>query len=259
MPLKQPREQGRRSDARAGKGAQRPRGVPEDDVQSPLRPAKPTLRFTPTAWANLLFFCHHGRTEVGGFGVTRPEDLLLIEDFVTVKQEATVVSIAFDDTAVADFFEAQVDAGRIPGQFGRIWLHTHPGNSPMPSGTDEETFARVFGGCDWAVLFILAEGGKTYARLRFNVGPGGHGEIPVEVDYSEPFTGSDHALWKAEYEKNITAVSWMSGEKEGAKAAAGPQEPFGCSSEDFRRMALEAGFGPEEILFPGEVEEEVMG
>jgi hypothetical protein len=81
----------------------------------------------------------------------------------------------------------------------------------------------------------------------------------MEVDFSVPFMGSDQAVWKAEYEKNIREVSWMSGEKEGAKAAAGPQEPFGCSSEDFRRMAVDAGFAEDDILFPGEVEAEVMG
>jgi len=74
------------------------------------------LRFTPTAWAKLQFFCHHGETEIGGFGITPAGDLLLIEDFVTVKQTATPVSIAFDDMAVADFFECQVDAGRRPEQ-----------------------------------------------------------------------------------------------------------------------------------------------
>ena len=39
--------------------------------------------------------------------------------------------------------------------------------------TDEETFARVFGRTDWAVMFILARQGQSYARLRFHVGPGG--------------------------------------------------------------------------------------
>lgn len=109
------------------------------------------------------------------------------------------MTVAFDDESVADFFEDQVAAGRSPEQFGRIWIHTHPGNSPSPSSVDEETFARVFGGCDWAVMFILARGGKTYARLRFNTGPGGDTEIPVEVDFRQSFTGSDHPAWEDEY------------------------------------------------------------
>jgi proteasome lid subunit RPN8/RPN11 len=114
-------------------------------------PEKIVLRFTPTAWAKLLYFRDFGDTEVGGFGVTAKDNLLLVEDFVTVRQKVSVVSVSFDDDAVADFFESQVDAGRRPEQFGRIWLHTHPGDSPQPSMVDEETFERVFGRCEWAV------------------------------------------------------------------------------------------------------------
>lgn len=163
----------------------------------------PALRFTPTAWAKLLFFCDYGDTEVGGFAVTRANDLLLVEELVTVKQKTTLASVEFDDAAVADSFDAHVDAGRVPEQFSRIWLHTHPGDSPGPSGTDEETFERVFGACTWAVMFILARGGDTYARLRFNVGPRGGLLIPVRVEYTAPFAGSDHAAWEREYLANI--------------------------------------------------------
>lgn len=161
------------------------------------------LRFTPTAWAKLQFFCHRGDTEIGGFGLTAADDLLCIEDFVTVKQKTSAVTVAFEDEAVADLLETQIDAGRRPEQVLRVWLHTHPGHSPEPSGVDEETFARVFGGCDWAVMFILAKGGKTYARLRFNIGPGGEMLIPVCVDYASAFDASDHAAWDAEYRANI--------------------------------------------------------
>lgn len=185
---------------------------PEKAVQKPIplvqaRPS-PVLRFSPAAWAKLLFFRDHKGTEVGGFGVTSANDLLRVEDFLTVKQEVSVASVAFDDQAVADFFEAQVDAGRKPEQFARIWLHTHPGNSPHPSSTDEETFARVFGGCQWAVMFVLAQGGKSYARLRFNVGPGGHVVIPAEVDFGAPFGPSQKEAWEVEYKTNVTAEHW---------------------------------------------------
>ena len=166
-------------------------------------PANPALRFTPYAWAKLEFFCDLGESEIGGFGIAPADDLLLVEDFVTIKQRTSCVSVAFDDESVADFFEAQVDVGRKPEQFGRIWLHSHPGDSPIPSSVDEETFVRVFGRCDWAVMFVLARNGQTYARLRFNVGPKGELLIPVQVDFSVPFAGSDHEAWEEEYERNI--------------------------------------------------------
>ena len=172
------------------------------------QPVKAVLRFSPTAWAKLLYFRDRGETEISGFGITEPDDLLYVTDFITIKQDATVASISLDDEAVADFFETQVDVGRKPEQFFRIWLHTHPGDSPNPSSVDEETFARVFGRCDWAAMFILAQDGKTYSRLRFNVGPGGQMLIPVYVDYNQPFGPSDKEEWEAEYKANVKALSW---------------------------------------------------
>ena len=168
----------------------------------------PVLRFSPTAWAKLLYFRDRQETEIGGFAVTAAEDLLRVEEFVAVKQDVSVASVSFDDQAVADFFEAQVDAGRRPEQFARIWLHTHPGGSPQPSATDEETFARVFGSCQWALMFVLARGGKTYARMRFNMGPGGNIVIPVDVDFAAPFGPSQRDAWEAEYKANINAGRW---------------------------------------------------
>ena len=108
--------------------------------------------------------------------------------------------VAFDDVSVADFFEAQVEAGRQPEEFARLWLHTHPGRSAEPSATDEATFARVFGGADWAVMFILARGGQSFARLRCNVGPGAEMQLPVDVDYRRSFERSDREAWEAEYQ-----------------------------------------------------------
>jgi len=96
-------------------------------VRERVEPTSPVLRFSPTAWAKLLFFRDRGESEIGGFGIAAANDLLRIEEFCTIKQDATVASISFDDLAVADFFEAQVDLGRKPEQFARIWLHTQSG------------------------------------------------------------------------------------------------------------------------------------
>ena len=169
----------------------------------------PVLRFSPTAWAKLLFLRDFGETEVGGFGIAAEDDPLLIEDFVLVRQDCTVVTVRFDDEAIADFFDEQVDAGRTPESFFRVWCHTHPGDSAQPSGVDEATFARVFGQADWAVMFILAEGGETYARLQFGVGPGGAMEIPVTVDFSRPFAGSDFDGWAGQYDANVMEESQL--------------------------------------------------
>ena len=167
------------------------------------RTRRPALKFSPTAWAKLLYFRDKSDNEVGGFGITEADDLLCVREFVTVKQQVTAVSVRFDDEAVADLFENQVDLGRKPEQFARVWQNSHPGDSPEPSIIDEETFERVFGGCQWAVMFILARNNHTYAKVSFNVGPGGHVLIPTAVDYSHEFGPSNHKEWDAEYSANI--------------------------------------------------------
>ena len=164
---------------------------------------RPALRFTPYAWAKLLFLRDRGPTEVGGFGVTAEADPLLVEDLRLVRQASTAVTVRFDDAAVADFFDACVDEGLAPERFARVWVHTHPGDCPRPSGTDERTFARAFGGCDWAVMAVLARGGRSYARLRFAAGPGGELVLPVEVDFGVPFAAADPGGWAEAYARCV--------------------------------------------------------
>jgi hypothetical protein len=163
------------------------------------------LRLTPYAWAKLLRLRDLGETEVGGFGISAKDDLLLVEDVQLVGQACTAMSVQFHDTSVADYFDRQVDQGLAPERFARLWIHTHPGDCPLPSSTDEATFARCFGLSDWSVMFILARDGSTYARLRFRSGPGGQIELPVEIDFEHPFPASAWEAWDAEYKQAVHA------------------------------------------------------
>jgi len=165
---------------------------------------RPPLRLTPYAWAKLLHLRDLGVTEVGGFGVSRPSDLLLVEDVHLVRQKCTPMTVKLDDPSVADYFDEEVDRGRTPAEFARIWIHTHPGDSPYPSCTDEETFDRCFGAADWAIMFIVARGGQTYARLRISAGPGGEMVLPVEIDFQRSFPAADPAAWEAEYLRTVS-------------------------------------------------------
>ena len=151
----------------------------------------------------MLYLRDLGETEIGGFGLSAVDDPLLVVDVLTVRQRCSVVTVQFDDGAVADLFDRLVDQGIPPARFARIWLHTHPGDCPRPSATDEATFRRVFGSTDWSVMGILARDGSTYARLSFHVGPGGALEIPVDVDWQRPFAASDRAAWRQEYDAHV--------------------------------------------------------
>ena len=173
---------------------------------------RPRLTFAPLAWLKLQYFCHAGDTEIGGFGISAQNNLLHVEDFVTVRQKVTAVSVAFDDDAVADFYDRMVDAGIPLGRCSRIWCHTHPGASVTPSFIDEETFTRCFGTCDWSLMFIAGRTGKTYARLAFSAGPAAQLLLPTSVQWSAwpaTLTSKEGMLkaaveeWQAEFAANI--------------------------------------------------------
>lgn len=176
-------------------------------------PTQPILKFSPYAWAKLLYFRDKKDTEIGGFGITSKDNPLLVEDFITVKQTTSMTSIEFDDEAVADFFDNQVDLEKQPEQFARIWLHTHPSGCSTSSGKDEETFYRAFGSCDWAIMFILPQNTSTpYAQLQFNTGPKVRISLKTEIDYSIPFLGTDVKAWEKEYNENISEQTYIASE-----------------------------------------------
>lgn len=174
-----------------------------DEFMRPKTTYSNTLKFTAYAWAKLLWMQDRGKTEVAGYGITATEDPLLITDFALVKQECTVVSFDFDEDGVADHTDKMLDAGLSPWAFSNILIHTHPGNCPNPSQTDENTFERVFTRPDWAIMLIVAEDGSIYCRLKLNVGPGSVQMLEVEVDYLHSFIGSDYEAWDAEYKTNV--------------------------------------------------------
>lgn len=196
---------------------------------------RPSLRFSPYAWAKLVYLRDRGETEIGGFGLSAEDDPLAVIDVLTVKQKCTPVTVAFDDAAVADLFDELVDQGIRPERFGRVWIHTHPGDCPLPSSTDEETFDRAFGRTDWSVMAVLAFGGASYARLSFHSGPGGALKIPVRVDYGQSFEASDWEAWEQEYVDHVVAAPLFQplpvGEVGADVIAELPREPWKWEQE----------------------------
>ncbi|WP_339748310.1 hypothetical protein [uncultured Rubinisphaera sp.] len=168
---------------------------------------RPALKFSPTAWAKLIYLRDAGPTEVGGFGISSQYDLLYVEELVLLPQICTAVTVSFAEEAIADYFDQQIDRGLKPEQFARIWIHTHPGESPEPSPTDLDTMETSFGECDWAVMFILAREGKRYAELRWNRMQDSRMRIKTSIDYQQPFAGTDYATWQNEYDENVVDQS----------------------------------------------------
>jgi proteasome lid subunit RPN8/RPN11 len=172
--------------------------------QKPERTRDAVLRFSPYAWAKLIFMRDAGDTEVGGYGITGTDDPMLVTDFMLVKQECTGATFEFDEKDSIDFLERMMDHGLAPWKTQNVLIHTHPGNDPTPSGTDEDNFDKNFSHPHWAIFFILAKEGKTYCRIRHNVGPGIEVELDCEIDYSGGFPKSNLTGWQKEYDDNVT-------------------------------------------------------
>ncbi len=174
------------------------------------------LRFTTYAWEKIVHLNSMSYQEVGAFGLSNKDDLLLVEDIAVIKQDVGGASVKFDDDAVADHFEDQYDLGRQPVQCGRIWIHTHPnwagttgkGNSPSPSGVDESTFEAAFGNCNWAIMFIYGGGKCCYARLAIKNELVGQIKLPVLILKGKSPSARVVASWTAEYNAKVTESTY---------------------------------------------------
>ena len=163
-----------------------------------------TLKFTAYAYAKLLYMRDVGSTEVAGYGITSTEDPLLVTDFVLIKQKCTGVTFDLDPEDGAEHMERMMDAGLMPWMYSNILVHSHPGNSPSPSGTDETNFKKAFSHPDWAIMLIIAKDNSMYCRLKLNTGPGVEKLLKIQVDFSQDFQASDRKTWKIEYELKVT-------------------------------------------------------
>ena len=80
------------------------------------KPCDFKLRFTPYAWAKLLYLRDIGDTEVGMYGITPTEDPMLITDVKLVKQECTCATVELDTEDSGKFIERMLDDGLAPWQ-----------------------------------------------------------------------------------------------------------------------------------------------
>ena len=114
-------------------------------------------------------------------------------------------------------------------------------------------------------MFVVALDNKTYARLSFNVGPGGQVLIPVGIDYSQDFEASNQELWDTEYNANVNAVEWLSSRTRKHESSAdhdltGYALPYDFIEEFERMEPEERQFVLDELAEKPELwnEEEVM-
>jgi len=170
------------------------------------------ILFTPFAWAKLNFCCSSVASEMSAMAITAKNNPLLVIDLKICKQRASGAYVDVDENDYADVMARLCDPTSPdhvePINCQRIWIHTHPAGLLSPSGTDEETFRDSYGACDWAVMFIMAKGGGTYAQMRIKVQ--GLGDfytfLSTEVCADIPFPAADPAEWKKELDEKVQGL-----------------------------------------------------
>lgn len=97
--------------------------------------------------------------EVSLMGVSESDkDINYITDFICIPQEASMGLTEPTDEGMAEYLEGMLlDKEISVVRCGRFWAHTHPGGSPTPSSTDNDTFKKWFEHSDIGVMYILAE------------------------------------------------------------------------------------------------------
>ena len=97
--------------------------------------------------------------EVSLMGVSRSEEEInYIVDFVCIPQEASAGLTEPTDEGMLEYSENMMIDKKLPtSMFRSFWAHTHPGTSPTPSGTDNDTFKKWFKDADIGVMYILAK------------------------------------------------------------------------------------------------------
>ena len=165
------------------------------------------VKVSPLVWNKLMFWCHLPKgLEVSGMGLLSPDSLkggqIYVNDIALLAQTGSATYTELDDKAMAKFYDEQFDAGKEIGEFGCVWLHTHPGKCCKPSSTDEETFKNVFKRHPWALMLILGQNGDMYGRIKSNF-PNIQQEVDIDIDWTAWSKDSHPQSWADEYGTNV--------------------------------------------------------
>jgi len=141
--------------------------------------------FDEKAFAKVLFFrdnCIEKNVQGGGeksesflevslMGISKnsEDDIHRVVDVLCVPQECTGGNTEFLEKEYTDWREARMfDDKMDPITFSRIWIHTHPGESPNPSNVDEDNFKKIKEDADFACMYIVAKKNKDYCRTMYD-------------------------------------------------------------------------------------------
>lgn len=162
-------------------------------------------KFTPYAYQKVIYLRDLGDTEVSFFCVVDENEPNVICDVQLVKQVGSVATTDMDGAGLTEYLSRMDDQGFSPGHCFRVWLHTHPGDSPEPSGTDWTQYEKLKTTYEypWFAMLIISRTGKKFGRMFFSQGPGGESEVKWDVDWGYPGEEVIFEDWDEEYKTYV--------------------------------------------------------
>jgi len=107
---------------------------------------------------------------------------------------------------MSKFYDQEFEKGKEIGEFGCIWLHTHPSDCTTPSSKDEETFKDTFKRHPWALMLILGKNGSMYGRIKSNF-PFISQEVNVSVDWTQWEDEVSPLKWLQQYDEYVSEIN----------------------------------------------------
>jgi hypothetical protein len=180
------------------------------------------------AYYKMVYLANRFPTECGGWGVADdPDAPLRINSIQLTEQRASAASIKFDAADINRWKDEKVAEGKDFEQFGRVWVHTHPGNTVHPSSDDVESFesivrhqvstnelaAAILPASEipnlpepWAIMVIVGTQGALHAEIGFIW----HGEFMRHIiQISSKWDDTTTTGWDAAYEANVSKFTYQ--------------------------------------------------
>jgi len=116
-----------------------------------------------------------------GVAEVKNDGSILVKELHILKQISDWASCEITKDGFLQYDRMMEERKLEPHQYGRVWLHTHPGKSATPSKTDWENFRR-FQDYGWALMLILASDWTATGHLWIRDSYSAVGSVvPVDV------------------------------------------------------------------------------
>jgi proteasome lid subunit RPN8/RPN11 len=136
------------------------------DRTSQLLAELPAVEIPPAVLAKLQIYVEECAGEIGGFGLMRAlNGILLVDDVFIGPQRSTPTNTEMDAEDLAAFLDECIGRGIDPGRLHLYW-HSHADMDVFWSHTDLQTIETAFPQAPWVLALVLNRRGELKSCLQ---------------------------------------------------------------------------------------------